>query len=133
MFALLLAEIPWREILEFLTPLAIAIGAVINQLAARDAARAARNAAARASEVKTDLHAQTAAVSSQLNSIQETGVTTHTLVNKQRSILLRSLAIMSRKYAEATGDAKDIAVAEEAEAEARDHDERQARVDNQTK
>ena len=126
--------------LEFMTPLLVLISTVVSYLLARRAETKAEQVkrtlhqSQEATNVKLESVATKAAevkkaMDTKLEAIQQTGITTHGLVNNQMRIVLQALAVVSRRLAEATEDPADLKAAEAAEESLREHDLKQAQVD----
>jgi hypothetical protein len=94
------------------------------------AAKESSDAAAKnVAEVKNTLVETTTATDAKLETIASTGEKTHTLVNSDMGKVLESNRLMSRRIAELTKNADDIAVADLAEESHRAHEAKQATVD----
>jgi hypothetical protein len=91
----------------------------------------AQVAARKAEEVKKTLVETTAANDQQLSEIAKTGKDTHMLVNSAMGAQKRLLAVTSRAKATITNEAMDMAAADAAEADLREHEAKQNRLDSQ--
>lgn len=151
---MLIADVTPEQILAFMTPFAVIIAAIINQIAAWKAAEAAQRAAAKAAEVKADLAVNQAKIdlklesaadkaaevktdlavnqrnnNEKLDAIKDTGEITHALVNARMGAVLKSVAEMSRRIADMTKFPEDIAAAEAAAEVSLDHEKKQRLAD----
>lgn len=77
--------------------------------------RAASKVAQKVEGVKEDLKAGDAVVAQELVTIRETGEKTHSIVNSERTQMLRFSAILARRVATLSGHADDDTVAKAAE------------------
>ncbi len=90
----------------------------------------AREAAANVSEVKTTLEDTSAQTIKTLDEIAQVGKDTHTLVNSAMGSQKRLLAVTARALADRDPNPINIKAAEVAEEEYRQHQVKQARVDD---
>lgn len=97
--------------------------------AATKAAEDAAHAAEKVEGVRLNLEGNQRQVTGQLESIEQTGKDTHTLVNNKMAIQLKINADKSRRLAEITKDPADILEALEAERMLDEHLGRQGNVD----
>lgn len=120
--------------------IAVTVGLIaqifLQVLARQDAARVAAAAAAKVEITKATLAASTSKVDAKLDGIaavaldtQKTGEQVHTLVNSNMGVQLRISMIALKRLADLTKDPDDIAAAEQATKLYREHEAKQAKVD----
>lgn|GEM_PF-3892992 len=96
----------------------------------QEAATLANVAASKVEEVRIDLKAASEKADGKIDSLARVADATHILVNNNMQIALDSYATMARRMATATGDPKDIEIAEAAEQALVIHKGKQANLDS---
>jgi hypothetical protein len=109
-------------VVTFLTPLSVAILAIINKRASNRAEASAKQAAEKAEVVKTTLETSTDKTEKKLDQI-------HTLVNSTMGVQLDTNATDKERIADLTKHPKDINAATIARALSDEHNRKQALVD----
>ncbi len=113
-----------QMILQFITAIAVIAGPIILALIQR-------RAALKVEEVKKDLVDANKATGAALTSITDTGKKVHILVNSQRGVVLRALAVALRVIATDHPSSGNESAAKAAEKAVREHDGLQAEADKQ--
>jgi hypothetical protein len=101
----------------------------VSAAAAAASARSDKAAAVATQEVKTTLETTDRERAEQLTQIQVTSEATHVLSNSKYGAALKKMAACTRRWADRTRDTRDIAEAELAESELKEHNSKQAVVD----
>ncbi len=109
-------------VLQFVTALAVILGPVV-------LAMIQRRAAVKVAEVKQDLATSTMRTGRALEEIASTGEKTHALVNSERGVTLRALAVALRIIATDRPSTENTAAARAAEKASAEHEGRQAQAD----
>jgi hypothetical protein len=126
----------WSSVFGAITPLVLLFSLWVQKIWADNAARrgedakdAAQEAAKAAIQVKQTLEHTSSAAHEDLGRIKQLATQTHTLVNSQRGVILKNMAVLSRshavlarKAANLSNDSDDRLIADEAE-EAASHAE----------
>jgi len=110
-------------VLQFLTPLLVAVLALIQMLVAKAQAAKVETVAITAAGT-ADRAAKSAEV------LKDLAEKTHILVNSQYGIALAEIAVQKERVAKLSGDPADFAEAMQARKNLDDHNQRQSRVDN---